>query len=81
MIPPICCICHERFNPSSEISGLIYFKEDDEDRKLYERIDKEHIVAHPSNAYWFCEKHFHLGLKNKEFTKTEAFQKINEELK
>ena len=55
MKPPICSICHEDF---IEGGGLIYYKEDEEDKVFNERLNRKGMVGHPSNAFWFCKKHY-----------------------
>ncbi len=55
MKPPICEICSDRFFDGG---GLIYFKEDEDDSVFNKRFDEEGFVGHPSNAFWFCQKHY-----------------------
>ncbi len=78
MKPPVCAICHNRF---SEKGGLIYFKETDTDKNYNKRFKQNGFVGHPSNAFWFCEKHYKTALQFRELTKEEAFTKIRNSLK
>jgi len=71
MEPPICAICNNRFFGSG---GLIYFKETDEDIVFNERLKQPGFVGHPSNAFWFCEKHTISAKKYSYLTKTETFE-------
>jgi len=75
MKPPICHICHERFFSNG---GLIYFKEDEQDVIFNKRFEERGFVGHPSNAFWFCEKHFAKAKELKDLTKTEALPILNE---
>lgn len=79
MMPPECHICNKDFPPSE--GGLIYFKEDEEDISFNKRFKESGFVGHPSNAFWFCEKHYLIAKKYKNYSKREALSKINEELK
>ena len=70
MKPPICEICYDRFFNGG---GLIYFKEDENDSIFNKRFDEEGFVGHPSNAFWFCEKHYPKAKALSHLTKEEAF--------
>jgi len=70
MKPPICAICNSRF---FEGGGLIYFKEDQEDKKFNKRFEREGFVGHPSNAFWFCATHYAKAKEVSHLTKKEAF--------
>ncbi|MBN1253153.1 MAG: hypothetical protein JXR51_03990 [Bacteroidales bacterium] len=72
MKPPICCLCNDRFEPSS--GGLIYFTEDQDDKKHNEILKQPGYTGHPSNAFWFCEKHYLQAKKLSNLTKSEAFK-------
>ena len=73
MKPPICIICHKRFNDMKK-GGLIYFKETIADKEWKKRVEKEGLIGHPPYAEWFCEDHYQEALKLKEKTKTEALR-------
>ena len=75
MMPPICCICDEDFEPSE--GGLIYFTEDENDKIANERLSQPGIVGHPPNAFWFCEKHYPAAKELSNLTKKEAFIILN----
>jgi hypothetical protein len=76
MMPPICCICHERFNPID--GGLIYFDEDEEDKICNERLRQPGYCGHPSNAFWFCEIHISEAVKYQNLQKKEAMKILRE---
>jgi hypothetical protein len=76
MKPPICNICHERFDPMD--GGLIYFSEDDEDRLLNERLSRPGYTGHPSNAFWFCGLHIIEAAKYEHLNKHHAMKIIRE---
>jgi hypothetical protein len=76
MMPPICSICNERFDP--EKGGLIYFTEDEEDKIFNERLRQPGYVGHPTNAFWFCEMHIKEANKYRNLHKDEAMKKIRE---
>ncbi|OQY02746.1 MAG: hypothetical protein B6I20_06550 [Bacteroidetes bacterium 4572_117] len=71
MMPPICCICDEDFEPGK--GGLIYFVEDEEDKIANQRLRQPGFVGHPPNAFWFCAKHYTKAKKISHLTKHEAF--------
>ena len=73
MKPPICEICHEDF---FEKGGLIYFKEDEADIAHNKILNQPGYVGHPSNAFWFCEKHYENAKKLQHLTKKEAFKRL-----
>ncbi len=72
MMPPECCICHKDFPPNE--GGLIYFTEDEQDTKFNERFKESGFVGHPSNAFWFCEKHYKKAKELSSLTRKEAFK-------
>ena len=72
MKPPICCICHNNFEPNE--GGLIYFVETEEDKTANERLRQPGFVGHPPNAFWFCGEHYSEAKKLNDLTKTEAFK-------
>jgi hypothetical protein len=76
MMPPICSICHERFDP--EKGGLIYFDEDKEDKICNERLRQPGYCGHPSNAFWFCEIHISEASKYQNLQKKEAMKILRE---
>lgn len=78
MMPPICCICDQDF-PLKE-GGLIYFKEDENDKKFNDRLKQPGFVGHPSNAFWFCGEHYQIAKRYSTLTKKEAFIHINEDI-
>jgi len=71
-MPPICCICDEDFEPNE--GGLIYFKEDEDNKIANKRLRQPGFVGHPPNAFWFCEKHYTAAKKLDHLTKKEAFK-------
>lgn len=75
MMPPNCCICHEDFPPDE--GGLIYFAEDEADRDFNKRFEEPGFVGHPSNAYWFCKKHYKKAITLSHLTKKEAFKSLD----
>lgn len=75
MKPPICSICDERFFAGG---GLIYFTEDEQDKEFNERLKEKGFVGHPTNAFWFCEKHYDKAKEYSNFTKGEAFKLMKE---
>lgn len=79
MMPPECCICDKDFPPQE--GGLIYFEEDEHDKVFNKRFEDKEIVGHPSNAFWFCEKHYPIAKNFMHLTKKEAFKEINRLLK
>jgi hypothetical protein len=79
MMPPECCICHNDFLP--EEGGLIYFTEDDEDIVFNKRLRQPGYTGHPSNAFWFCQKHIAKAKEIKHLTKREAFKVLKEVFK
>lgn len=72
MKPPICHICHNDFEPAE--GGLVYFAEDQNDKISNERLQQPGFVGHPSNAFWFCGKHYPAAKELGNLTKTEAFK-------
>jgi len=76
MMPPICSICQDRFDPM--LGGLIYFIEDEEDKICNERLRQPGYSGHPSNAYWFCEIHIAEAKKYQHMQKKEAMKIIRE---
>jgi len=76
MKPPICCICDDDFAPNK--GGLIYFKEDNNDKKHNAILSQPGYTGHPSNAFWFCEKHYKKAKELSNLTKKEAFKILNE---
>ncbi len=72
MMPPECCICHKDFPPKE--GGLIYFKETEVDIKFNKRFEEPGFVGHPSNAFWFCKKHYKKAAELNNLTKEEAFK-------
>ncbi|MDF1549825.1 MAG: hypothetical protein P1P88_18505 [Bacteroidales bacterium] len=76
MKPPICSICNIDFAPSE--GGLIYFDEDENDKKFNERLRQPGFVGHPTNAFWFCKLHYTEASKLNHLTKKEAFQILKE---
>jgi len=74
-MPPICYICSERFFPDVN-NGLIYFASDNETEIFKERVEKEHIIGHPPNAFWFCSKHFDTAKTFSHLSKAEALPLI-----
>jgi len=79
MKPPICCICHERFD--SQGGALIYFVEDEEDEICNERLRQPGYTGHPSNAFWFCEMHIGEAKKYQNMQKKDAMKIIRESFK
>ncbi|MEN8123284.1 MAG: hypothetical protein ABFS35_23305 [Bacteroidota bacterium] len=71
MMPPICCICNKDLKPDE--GGLIYFIEDTDDIITNERLSQPGFEGHPSNAFWFCEKHYPAAKELSHLTKKEAF--------
>lgn len=78
MKPPICEICYEDF---FEGGGLIYFKEEQYDKEFNKRFEEEGFCGHPSNAFWFCAKHFAKAKELQNLNKKEAFKILREEFK
>jgi len=76
MMPPECCICDKDFPP--EKGGLIYFTEDENDKAFNKRFEEPGFVGHPSNAFWFCEKHYPKASEYSRLTKKEAFKILKE---
>ena len=76
MMPPECCICDKDFPPSE--GGLIYFTEDEEDKKYNKRFEEPGFVGHPSNAFWFCGDHYNEALKLSNLNKKEAIKILKE---
>ena len=72
MMPPECCICNIDFDPNE--GGLIYFAEDEEDIEFNKRFKEPGFVGHPSNAFWFCKKHYKEASKLSNLTKKDAFK-------
>jgi uncharacterized protein YcbX len=54
--PPICAVCHVRFDPSSG-GGLVSFRKSSADKGWYERAKKPGFVGHPPHQAWFCATH------------------------
>ena len=77
-MPPICEICGKDFYNEG---GLIYFSEDENDKIFNTRFEEPGFVGHPSNAFWFCGKHYDEAKKLQHLTKTEAFKIIEEAAK
>jgi len=77
MKPPICEICDDRFLSGG---GLIYFTQDENDKKFNERLKIKGFVGHPTNAFWFCEKHIYIARKYSDLVKTQALPKIRTEI-
>lgn len=76
MMPPECCICHKDFIPDK--GGLIYFVEDSDDIAFNKRFEEPGFTGHPSNAFWFCEKHYKKASELSNMTKKEAFKILND---
>ena len=76
MKPPICSVCDIDFYKNG---GLVYFKETEEDTINNTRLQKKGMVGHPTNAFWFCEKHYAYAKKLSDLTKTEAFELIRKQ--
>ena len=77
MRPPICDICHEDI---LEGEHLIYFQEDEADKAMRKRLSEPGMTGHPSNAFWFCEKHYQIAKEFSEMTKKDAFAEIRKVL-
>jgi len=75
MKPPICAICHDKF---FEGGGIIYFKVDADDELFNKRFEQEGFIGHPSNAFWFCEKHFAKAKEVEHLTKKLAMNHLKE---
>ena len=73
-MPPMCCICDEDFG--SDEGGLIYFTETENDKIANKRLSQPGFVGHPTNAFWFCEKHYPSAKKLSHLTKSEAFKTL-----
>lgn len=71
MKPPICHICHKRFQNEG---GLIYFAHDVATQRFLELSKQPGFVGHPPNAAWFCAEHFQQALQFKHLTLTQAVQ-------
>ncbi|MHA1369803.1 MAG: hypothetical protein ACTSWN_00785 [Promethearchaeota archaeon] len=77
MRPPICAICQERFDP--EKGGLVYFRLRKSDEEWHERAERLHLVGHPPEAEWFCEKHINRARELSDLTIDKAFQILKAE--
>ncbi|MHA1734295.1 MAG: hypothetical protein ACTSU5_20340 [Promethearchaeota archaeon] len=78
MKPPICAICHERFDPING-GGLVYFKERPSDIEWRERMKEKGMVGHPPYAAWFCNKSLERARELSHLTISEAMPVLREE--
>ena len=75
MRPPICAVCHVRFNDDE--GGLCSFAVDDATRAFNERRRaKPGFVGHPPNQEWFCGAHIEGARALSELTRSEALQRL-----
>ena len=78
MLPPICEICDERFDPFETEGGLVSFKLTPEQSKNNDQMFQQGMTGHPEGSYWFCEKHFPVAEKFQHLTSAEAIPQIRE---
>ncbi len=74
MKPPICFICHKRFD--IEKGGLVYFKLKLSDIEWKKKMEREGMVGHPPYAEWFCEEHYDKAKNLSHLTKAEALKQF-----
>ena len=79
MMPPICHICAKDLLPNE--GGLIYFSEDENDRRINKKFELPGYTGHPSNAFWFCNDHYNEAKKLSFLNKMEALKILNEKFK
>ncbi|MBN2535673.1 MAG: hypothetical protein JXB88_22535 [Spirochaetales bacterium] len=58
MKPPICAICHKRFELTGDDCGLIYFRKRQSDIDWDKRMKETGAIGHPPYAAWFCKDHY-----------------------
>jgi hypothetical protein len=75
MRPPICAICHKRFNPGKK-SGLISFSLSEEEKIENLKFDTPGYVGHPKGLEWFCEEHYHIAERYTDIPLAEALPLI-----
>jgi hypothetical protein len=77
MMPPICEICGQRFDPDSG-GGLIAFVRRPSDDDWHKRANEQGFSGHPPNMAWFCGAHFERAAQHRALTITEALPLIRE---
>lgn len=77
MRPPICAICHNRFDPSE--GGLLSFTLTTEERESNKVFDKKGYTGHPKGLEWFCPKHFPQAKSLTHLNLREALRILNTE--
>lgn len=75
MMPPICSICHNRFDtsPDDVNGGLVSFKLTPEEAQENKRFEEPGFSGHPAGLHWFCGKHIAKAKELSHLTTQEAF--------
>ena len=68
MMPPICTVCGDRFDPFGDDAGMVSFAD-------YEPLPRG-MVGHPKGNEWFCERHYAEARALTHLTSTEAVRQI-----
>lgn len=73
MMPPMCAVCPPDPHGTAPFGRftLVYFR-----ATLAAPAYDEGWVGHPENAVWFCDAHAPLAERLKEFTATEALERL-----
>ncbi|MBN1697096.1 MAG: hypothetical protein JW881_06255 [Spirochaetales bacterium] len=78
MKPPICVICHKRFDIDE--GGLVYFMKRPADIEWEHRMKETGGHGHPPCAAWFCGKHYESARTRSHLTIDKAIAAVREEM-
>jgi len=76
MRPPICAICHKRFETSE--GGLVSFTLTAEEVEQNKVFKKQGYSGHPKGLDWFCGNHIEQAKTLNHLTLGEALKKMKE---
>ena len=74
MRPPICAICHKRFDTSE--GGLVSFTLTPEEVEHNKVFNQKGYSGHPKGLDWFCGEHIEKAKALKHFSLGEAMAKM-----
>ncbi len=77
MMPPICCLCRQEFDPATE-GELVAFSARDEDLEWTHRADEEGFTGHPPHQAWFCAEHCEAAKAHQHLTLDVAMEELAE---
>jgi hypothetical protein len=75
MMPPICCVCDERFDDLDN-GGLVQFKRRPEDEVWDLHMSDSGMTGHPPYVKWFCPAHFAEGKALEDLTVDVALARL-----